>query len=74
MLKSFPRQTWHRAASLSVSITLGPHGPLVASRVQLPFSILECRASDKKAVGTICKVLSRPGFEPATVPIARRTL
>ena len=33
--------------------------PLVAMRVQLPFSIFECRASDK-AVGTILKFLVWP--------------
>ena len=30
-------------------------------RVQLPFSILECRAPDKKAVGTIFKVFGMTG-------------
>ena len=70
----------HRAAPISISITLG-HTSAKCSEsysrglvhwqlrvFQLPFSILECRAPDKKAVGTILKVfgMTQPGSEPGT--------
>ena len=73
-VKVLPAPLADRAASISVSVTLGHTSANVVKATEggkngpLSHSILLCRAPHEKAVSTIFKVflMTRPGLEPTT--------